>query len=113
MTRFAFLAILLAGGVSAQRKTETSSMIAGTVFRDPGFALPDAKVLLMSAGEKTKKLQETVSNYRGEYSFRVPAHEGKYVVRAIRKGYRPDEKEAAIQAEERIEVNLVLVPESK
>jgi len=29
------------------------------------------------------------------------------------KGYRPDEKEAAINGPERIDVNLVLIPESK
>ncbi len=92
---------------------EPKAIIAGTVFRDPGFALADAKVVLSSTGEKPKKLQEAATNYRGEFLFHVPARPAKYVVKAAMKGYRPEEKEASIQGEERIDVNLVLVPESK
>jgi hypothetical protein len=88
--------------------------ILGTVFRDPGFALPEAKVTLFLMGEpKPKKLDETISNYRGEYRFEVPAAEAKYVVRATLKGFKADEKEVSISGEDRIEATLVLVPESK
>lgn len=100
-------------GAEAQKREAPHAVIAGTVFRDPGYALPDVKVLLVSADERRKKLQETTSNYRGEFAFHVPPQEAKYVVRAIVKGYRPEEKEAAISGEERIDVNLVLKPESK
>ena len=96
-----------------EQKNAHAAVIAGTVFRDPGYALADAKVVLSAAGEKPKKLQEASSNYRGEYLFRVPAREAKYVLKATMKGYRPDEKEARISGEERIDVNLVLVPEGK
>ncbi len=116
MTRRSLIALVFfsaAALAAAQKRGEPSSTIAGTVFRDPGYALPDAKVLLLSAGDKTKKLQETTSNYRGEFTFHVPAREAKYVVKAMMKGYRPQEREASIQGEERIDVNLVLVPESK
>jgi hypothetical protein len=113
----AALAILLcavASGVSGQKKSEPYAIVAGTVFRDPGLALPEAKVVLsLSDSGKMKKAQETISNYRGEFSFRVPAREAKYVVKAAMKGYRPEEKEAAIHGEERVDVNLVLMPESK
>ncbi len=117
MTRRPLLALfglgLVALAAPAQKNAGPSSVIAGTVFRDPGYALPEAKVVLLAAGEKPKKLQESSTNYRGEFSFRVPAKEGKYVVKASMKGFRPEEKDAAIQGEERIDVNLVLKPESK
>ena len=100
--------------VAEEQKKPEPAVIEGTVFRDPGYALADAKVtLLADDGGKRKKLQETTSNYRGEYAFSVPAREAKYVVRAALKGYRPDEKQASISGLERIDVNLVLVPETK
>ena len=106
------LAGLVLARADAQEQTEYA-IVAGTVFRDPGYALSDARVILAVPGEKGKKLQEAVTNYRGEFLFRVPPREAKYVVRAAMKGYRPDEKEATISGPERIDVNLVLVPESK
>jgi hypothetical protein len=96
------------------KKPVPHATVAGTVFRDPGFALPGATVVLMRKDDaKSKKLQEAVSNYRGEFAFQVPAVQGAYIVRASLKGFHPDEKEALISADERIEVTLVLVPESK
>ncbi|MBZ5601482.1 MAG: carboxypeptidase-like regulatory domain-containing protein [Acidobacteriia bacterium] len=118
MTRSSFLALAAVCAsvalIPAQaQKNAPFAVVAGTVFRDPGYALADAKVTLSAAGVKPKKLQESISNYRGEFAFRVPAREAKYVLKATMKGYRPDEKEASISGEERIDVNLVLVPEAK
>jgi hypothetical protein len=96
------------------KKPAAYAIVEGTVFRDPGFALPDVKVVLMLRAEpKPKKLQESTTNYRGEFLFRVPPAQATYVVRASLKGYHPEEKEAMISGEERVDVNLVLAPESK
>lgn len=109
----AWLASFLATA-APDKKPVPHAVVAGTVFRDPGFALPGATVALMRKDDaKSKKLQEAVSNYRGEFAFQVPAVQGAYIVRASLKGFHPDEKEALISADERIEVTLVLVPESK
>ena len=113
--------VLIAAGLASfiasaapDKKPVPHATVAGTVFRDPGFALPGATVVLMRKDDaKSKKLQEAVSNYRGEFAFQVPAVQGAYIVRASLKGFHPDEKEALISADERIEVTLVLVPESK
>ncbi len=99
----------------AAKKHETGShgVVAGTVFRDPGFALPDANVTLTLRDDpKAKRLQQEVSNPRGEFSFQVAAP-AAYVVKASRKGFRPDQKEATVSGEDRVEVTLTLVPESK
>src|SRR5215475_1603525 len=114
-TRLASLVLLCVCGLAAgDKKPAAYAVVAGTVFRDPGFALPDAKVALMLQAEpKPKKLQEYVTNHRGEFAFRVPAKEATYVLRASLKGYRPEEKEAKISGEEHIDVNIVLTPELK
>jgi hypothetical protein len=97
-----------------EKKPAVHGVVAGTVFKDPGLALPGATVVLIRKDDpKAKKLQEAVSNYRGEFAFPVPAMQATYIVRASLKGFHPDEKEALISGEERIEVTLVLVPESK
>jgi hypothetical protein len=117
--RLAILAAALLVGTSVialagDKKPAVYAIVAGTVFRDPGYALPAAKVVLMLRTEpKPKKLQEGTTNYRGEFLFRVPPKEAKYVLRATLRGYRPEEKEAMISGEEHIDVNLVLTPVSK
>jgi hypothetical protein len=112
----AFAMVLTLGSLHAapDKKPVPHGVVAGTVFRDPGLALPGATVVLMRKDDpKAKKLQEGISNYRGEFAFEVPATQASYIVRASLKGFHPDEKEAVISADERIEVTLVLVPESK
>jgi carboxypeptidase family protein len=116
--RVAILAVALplflsAVSLAGDKKPAAYAVVAGTVFRDPGYALPDVKVVLMQREPKPKKLQESTTNYRGEFLFRVPPVEATYVVRASLKGYMPEQKEAKISGEEHIDVNLVLSPESK
>lgn len=117
-SRTAVLAVaLLAAGIggAAQKKPQPRAIVAGTVFRDPGFAFPDVDVALTRKDDpKAKKLQQAVTNYRGEFAFDVPPVEATYVVRATHKGFHPDQKEAMISGvAERIEVTLTLSPESK
>jgi hypothetical protein len=109
----AFCALGLTAG-EKKKAPESYAIVSGTVFRDPGFALPDANVVLTLKGDpKSKKLQQAVANFRGEFAFRVPPTPATYVVKASLKGFHPEEKEAVISGEERIEVTLTLTPESK
>jgi len=97
---------------------ESYALVSGTVFRDPGFALPNAIVTLTpnppaaSSPAKIKK-QQSVTNSRGEFVFRVPPAAMRYTVRAAAKGYREEEKSVDVQGETRIEVTLSLREESK
>jgi hypothetical protein len=116
-SRLATLLVALCSLLLVAGKKDDSApyaVIAGTVFRDPGFALPDATVTLMLRGDpKPKKLQQAVSTARGEFSFRVPPASATYIVKASLKGFKPEEKEAPVSGPERVEVTLTLEPESK
>ncbi len=85
-------------------------MIAGTVFRPPGLALPDAEVTVTpKEGEKPKKLK-TVTNFRGEFAVRVPAVPMKYSVDVKAAGFKPDQKTVAIEGEQSRELSFLLDP---
>ena len=88
-------------------------MIAGTVFRDPGFAQPGASVVLALKSAPAKKLRQAISSPRGEFTFRVPAGPNTYLVTAALKGFQTAREEIEIQGQEQINATLLLVPESK
>lgn len=117
--RPAILAALLAsyaGTLAAQgtkQKAETTAMIAGTVFRDPGFAQGGASVVLALKSNPSKKLQQQITASRGEFAFRVPPGPQTYVVSATLKGFQTAREEIEIQGLEQINATLLLVPESK
>jgi hypothetical protein len=111
-------AVLACGGMSAgaDKKPDAGpfAIVAGTVFRDPGFALPDANVILTLRDDpRGRKIQQTVTTPRGEFLFHVPARPTTYIVKAEMKGFFPDEKEAAVTGEDRIELTLTLAPKPK
>jgi hypothetical protein len=111
----AALAALFAGNLTAQgsRQKGETAVIAGTVFRDPGFAQGGASVVLALKSNPSKKLQEQTTASRGEFSFRVPAGPQSYVVSATLKGFQTAREEIEIQGLEQINATLLLVPESK
>jgi hypothetical protein len=90
------------------------AIIAGTVFRSPGFALPGAEVTVVpksaeSGGVKFKKIQ-TVSSRRGEWAVRVPAVPMEYTIYVKCSGYQSQENIAEIEGQQRRELNFVLEP---
>ena len=94
------------------------AVIAGTVFREDGFALPGARVTLIRKPESASKArkakaQEMAANFRGEFAFRVPPEDAGYMVRASAKGFVSAEKELEMRDGNRLDVTLSLAPESK
>ena len=86
----ALIACMLLAAGDKKKAAEPYAIVAGTVFRDPGYALPAANVILMLKGDpKAKKLQQAVSSFRGEFAFRVPPAPATYVVKASLKGFIP------------------------
>jgi hypothetical protein len=99
---------------AAKKKTDTEpyALVSGTVFRDPGFALPNATVTLTPAepqGTSTTKIKklQTVSNGRGEFVFHVPPIDMHYLVRAVANGYHEEEKSVQVQGENACGSNFV------
>jgi len=114
----ALLAVVCALGAADKHKkaVEPYGLIAGTVFRDPGFAFSGALVTIVpkpADGSDLKlRLNKAVSDARGEFAFRVPAVPMHYSVRAEAKGFKPVEKAAEINGDERVDVTFLLEPES-
>jgi Carboxypeptidase regulatory-like domain len=105
-----------AHSISAQGRKEQAqpyAIVAGTVFRDPGFAHAGASVVLALKSAPTKKLQQQTSSPRGEFSFRVPPGPKAYLVTATLKGFQAAREEIEIQGQEQVNATLLLVPESK
>ena len=101
--------ILVAGG-----DKKADSVIAGSVFRDPGYALPDATVTLVVRDDpKHKKIAQQETTFRGEFVFHVPAAPAVYVVKASAKGFRPQEKEASVTGSDRVDLTFTLEPETR
>jgi len=97
---------------------EAYALVSGSVFHEPGLALPGAEVTLLPNPQhdglpvKVKKLQ-TVTDARGEFVFRVPAATMNYTVRVSAKGYQPEEKSVSVQRDERAEITFLLRDTSK
>ncbi len=114
--------LVLAGLAFAGEKHKTlqepaRGVVAGTVFRDPGFAFPGVKVTLVATpapGDSGKAFKEkTTSDQRGEFAFRVAPVEMHYKVIVEAKGYQSQEKVVEIRGEERVEATFSLQKESK
>ncbi len=92
------------------------AVVAGTVFRDNGFALAEAEVTLEPAEVvkgKARKLK-MLSSPRGEFAFRVPPVAMKYRVTVAAKGFAKADKVVEVQgASERADATFTLSPESK
>ena len=123
--RAAFLTVLslLAAGwqcVAGNKKpAEEYSVVGGTVFRDPGFAVRGAEVSLQPDPETPEqravkvKPMKVLSDARGEFAFRVPPVAMRYKVAVTCKGYQGQEKTVSISAGERSDATFLLQAESK
>jgi hypothetical protein len=102
-----------------KKAAEPYFLVAGTVFQESGFALPNAEVVLApdpppdAPRTKIKKLQ-TVSDSRGEFAFRVPTTPMRYIITVRAKGFQSGEKPVTVQGEDgRLDVTFQLHEESK
>jgi len=106
--------LLSAGG---QKKSASFAIVAGTVFRDNGFSLPGADVLIQAKslpeGVRKFKPQRLLSDGRGEFAFRVPAGKAVYTLTVKAGGYQAAEKDVNVNADERADVYFELRPVSR
>jgi len=98
-------------------KQEPFALIAGTVFRDTGFALAGAEVSLKPTPEGPSSVKvkpaKIISSPRGEFAFRVPAAPMRYTVGVKAHGFREQSKPVSISGDERVDVFFRLEAESK
>jgi carboxypeptidase family protein len=114
------LAALAMPAVFAGKKkgAEPYALVAGTVFREPGFALAGAEVVIVpnpaegQAPVKIKKL-EAHSDARGEFAVRVPPVPMRYTIHVSAGGYQPEEKSVSVEGEQRADATFLLRAESK
>ena len=102
--------------VLALSADESYALIAGSVFRPNGTSMPSVEVLLTPHAEeeakkgKKPKVQRQTSNYRGEFSFRVPAKPMRYTLSVRPSGFKPLTKTVEVAGDERQDVSLMLEP---
>ncbi len=118
----AVLALLACSGEVAraeQKKGEKPhALIAGTIFRDNGMALPGAEVVVEAAPDAPKEVRKlkkikVSADPRGEFAIRVPALQAVYRVSISAPGFQTQEKSVTIAGEDRIDVFVRLEPASK
>lgn len=101
----------------AKKGAEPFAVIAGTVFRSPGFAVAEAEVVITpeaaSVGEVKLKKVKVLTNGRGEFATHVPPVPMRYNVDVKISGYEPQQKAVAIEGEQRKDVYFLLEPASK
>ena len=106
------LALLCIASLAARERSKAYAVVAGTVFREPGFVLPNAEVELRMTvaplGVKRAKTLATRSDGRGEYAFRLPAGKAEYAVSVKADGFISEEKPAKIELEERVDIYFTL-----
>lgn len=111
-------ALLAPSAAFAFAPPKEEAVILVSVFRDPGFSLPRAEVILTvqtpPAGRKPAKPVKGVTDSRGEMLFRVPPVAAKYLVTARAPGFAPQEKLVEISGgPERQDAYITLKPEAK
>ena len=110
--------ILPALGDKKKAASDAYVLLAGTVFTETGFALPNAEVVVtQDAAPETKhskaKKMQAVSDSRGEFAFRLPLGNAHYLVKVSAKGFRSEEKSVAVKGEDRLDVTFQLHQESR
>ena len=110
--------LLPADAAKKKAALEPYVLLEGTVFRETGFSLPNAEIVVIpdpppgTPPAKIKKMQ-TVSDARGEFALRLPTASMRYTVKVSAKGYHSEEKSITIQGEDRVDVTFHLHEESK
>ncbi len=92
---------------------ESYALIGGSVFRPNGTSMPSVEVALTADPDepqkgKKPKAQKQTSNFRGEFTFRVPAKPMRYTLSVRSSGYKPLTKTVQVAGDERQDVSLML-----
>jgi hypothetical protein len=113
------LSLALLCTASSLAAEERYTLIAGTVFTENGFAIPNAELKLdpipadgATPAKRFPRRTERTS-FRGEFFFRVPNEPMQYRVTAKISRYQTQSKDIQVTEEDRIDLNFLLEPEKK
>jgi hypothetical protein len=112
------IGILVPGLISADKKVRIpapQAVLAGSVFRDSGFSLRGAEIVVTPAEPDRKKKVEwrATSDARGEFAVRLPPGPASYNVIVRASGYRPQQKTVTFAADERHDFSFLLEPDGE
>ena len=111
LAAFLLTAALFAAGDQKPRQSPYA-LLVGTVFREPGFALPGAEIVLVPDPAKSAtlklKTQHASSDSRGEFAVRVPPASGEWKISVKAAGFGSQEKSVTVVGEERLDVYFEL-----
>jgi hypothetical protein len=96
------------------RESSPYALVAGTIYRPPGFALGGANVTITTEPPvKGSKPIKVVTDSRGEFAVRLPTSPSKYRVDIIKEGFKAEQRTVSVQGEERLDLSIVLDPVSR
>ncbi len=107
-----FLTVVMTGAKERKQKAAPSlAILAGTVFRDTGFALRDAEVIVTPEPVEKKKTEwRAISDARGEFFLRLPPGPASYNVVVRARGFKEMRKTVTYAADERLDFTFPLDP---
>ena len=107
---------LLVPGVARAEKRKSKAVaqavLAGSVFREDGFLLRGARVLVTNL-DRPKEKKETTTDVQGEFAVRVPAGKARYSIEVSSDGFRSEKKTVEIAGDERVDLTFHLSSSSK
>lgn len=107
-------ALIAAKKEKRKEAAQPFALIAGTVYRPPGFALAGAGVVIEPISSeapdvKLKKI-EAVTDARGEWAVRIPPVPATWRVGVKMNGYRPEQRSVSVAGEQRVDLSIILEP---
>jgi len=91
------------------KKVEARALLSGSVFREPGFALRGASVVVTTTGSGKKKQEwKALTDARGEFVLHVAAGPADYTVVVRATGFRSEQKPVTLAGEENVELAFLL-----
>lgn len=120
LSNLAVVVLLLCPAFAEAKKDKVKAqpnsfaLIAGTVYRPPGFAFPKVPVKLVPeqdtfGGVKLKKVT-VLTDARGEWAVRVPPVPAKWLINVDVDKYRPEQRFVSITGEHRVDLSITLEP---
>lgn len=98
-----------AAGKGEKRKTKAvaQAVLGGSVFREDGFLVRGARVVVTNL-DRPKEKKETTTDLQGEFAVRVPAGKGRYTIEVSAEGFGSEKKTVEVAGDERVDLTFHL-----